>query len=638
MTVQGFYRVIPLRLTRSSRFIVLLLIWLTIGLPNTLSASNERLECSYPTREFPHRNRQHSDAISALELFLTSNPESKAIGAALVVVCPDDFSAECNSPEAATPMTLAEFEAAGGSISTTCSKDFIRFGIDEKSSGGCPEIITRIVYVGDLCGNVASCSYTMTLEGYQEPPIVKCPADITVNCVGDVPDADVGAVDAEAICGTVRVTHLGDDTSRLGLCPGIIYRSYMAQDQCGNTATCVQTITVNNNCDPDDPCAGICDIDVPVFTVDLSGSPDNQWMSPVVVSNGSCCGQAGNLSEMCVHFLLTLATDAVAIEVQILSGVASTDGLMFQLGCNETYPIDEIVCLPGGQSLDLIFCQPGNASYVFNIISYSAASLPDGNQDGIPDVCAASCDSLSLDMDECAAVFPGYGPAECTDITVTVLSGVAPFSYLWPTFDTSEGIVVCPRVTQKYTVTVTDANGCTAEASIIVYVIDVNCNGGNGVQICHIGSGQANPVTLCVTRDQVESHLAHGDILGACRENPCAQVGPITERDTTPPIIVFDVPRRVSRPFNNSDDKYVDYIFPNPVIDEMTINFEMPFSQTVVFDIFDTQGRQVDSWTFWAGAGNNTYDFNTSWLGAGLYFVRYGNGREIRSLKFVKLE
>jgi uncharacterized protein len=129
-----------------------------------------------------------------------------------------------------------------------------------------------------------------------------------------------------------------------------------------------------------------------------------------------------------------------------------------------------------------------------------------------------------------------------------VPSGAAHFRYLWTTFETSETIVVCPRMTQECKVTVSDANGCSAEASIIVYSINVSCDGSNGVQICHIRSGPANPVTLCVTRDQVESHLIHRDILGTCRENPCAQVGPITDKDTTIQVIVFDIPCRASRP------------------------------------------------------------------------------------------
>lgn len=615
MTVRGNYQVFPLCFTKSSRCLILLIFWLSVGLPSSFSASYENLD--------------------------TSDPKTSDSEATLTVVCPDDFMAKCNSAEAATPTSVAEFEAAGGSVSSTCAQGFILFEIVEKASGGCPEVITRTVTVSNSCGEVASCSYIMTLEEDVEPPIVICPSDLTVNCRSDVPSADAGSVSATDECGTVTVTHIGDDTSMVGLCPGIILRNYMAEDNCGNIATCIQTITVNNICGPNAPCSGsdtsICDIDVPVFTVDLSGSPDNSWTSPEVISSGFCCEQSGSPSEMCVHFILTLANDVAAIQVDVLSGVDSSDGLMFQLGCGDFYPIGDMVCLTGGQTYDLIFCRPSNKPYTFNITSYSAASLPDVNQDGIPDVCLFVCENLNMYMEDCHVVYPGYAPAECVEITATPLSGLPPYSYLWSSHDTAEVLTVCPTTDQVYTVTVTDANGCSSVALTTVHVINVRCNGGNGVQMCVVSNAASFPVTQCVDERQVEDFLARGDMLGSCGADPCRDTGgPILSGDTIVKDISLDPDHHGPRPFVRPGDQNGDFIFPNPVTDKMTIQYEMPFNQTVAFIIYDAQGKHIDGVTTKASAGTNTYRFNTSEIGPGLYIVRYGYGIEARSLKFVK--
>jgi hypothetical protein len=396
---------------------------------------------------------------------------------------------------------------------------------------------------------------------------------------------------------------------------------------------------VNNNCGPNDPCGSICDIDVPTFTVDLSADADGSWLSPEVTSNGTCCSQSGTPADMCVHFVVTLSADAVAIQVDILSGVTSTAGLMFQSGCDEFYPIGEVVCLQGGQTLDLMFCKPSNKPYEFNITSYSSASLPDENQDGVPDVCSPVCENLNLSYQGCAVVYPGYAPAECTEITVTPKSGIPPYTYLWLTQDTTKELIVCPIDDRIYTVTVTDANGCSSIALIQVYAVNVRCNGGVGVQMCISSNGGAFPTTQCVDERQVEDFLALGDVLGGCRLNPCGNSGgPIFQKDTSSKTIILDPDHFSPKPYVRYDDGRDDFIFPNPVHDLMTIHFEMPSHQTVAFEIFDAQGRHLNSGKYEATKGSNTYQLNTSDLSDGMYFLRYDYPGAVKSLKFIKAE
>jgi hypothetical protein len=110
-------------------------------------------------------------------------------------------------------------------------------------------IITDTYTATDDCGNPATCSRTITVID-DTPPTITCPAAVTVECVVDVPAADIGSVTTSDNCGgTVTVTHVGDGPLS-GACPATITRTYRATDGCGNFAECTQTITVDDNEDP----------------------------------------------------------------------------------------------------------------------------------------------------------------------------------------------------------------------------------------------------------------------------------------------------------------------------------------------------------------------------------------------------
>lgn len=130
---------------------------------------------------------------------------------------------------------------------------------------------------------------------------------------------------------------------------------------------------------------------------------------------------------------------------------------------------------------------------------------------------------LKVEFPTCAEVFPAYAPAACAKLNPTITGGVATYRYLWNDLSTAETLATCPAISTPYLVTVTDANGCTSAAEILVEAIDISC-GNNKVYVCHLPEGQPeNAQTICISPSAVDQHLAEheGCSLGACGSVAC---------------------------------------------------------------------------------------------------------------------
>ena len=132
----------------------------------------------------------------------------------------------------------------------------------------CEATITRTWTVTDDCGNATVKDQIITVADDIDPTIT-CPADITVQCIDDVPAPDISLVTATDNCSGVTVTFEGD-VSDGNTCPEIITRTYRATDGCGNFVECTQTITV------DDTTAPVISPQASDGQVDcISGDPDS---------------------------------------------------------------------------------------------------------------------------------------------------------------------------------------------------------------------------------------------------------------------------------------------------------------------------------------------------------------------------
>lgn len=136
---------------------------------------------------------------------------------------------------------------AGGTVSDNCDPNPTVTHVSDVSDGNrCPEVITRTYRATDACGNWAECTQVITVDDTIAPVIKACPGNITVN-------ADAGVCTA-VVTWTLPTATDNCDPNPVVACsppsgstfgPGATLVTCTATDACGNTDSCVQTITVD---------------------------------------------------------------------------------------------------------------------------------------------------------------------------------------------------------------------------------------------------------------------------------------------------------------------------------------------------------------------------------------------------------
>jgi len=177
----------------------------------------------------------------------------------LIINCPPDLVITCED-------SIDAVNAAGGAT----------------ADGGCPGTIDIIHTDGEtgpglgFCGTLLRtwtatdecfisefCVQTITITGV-DPPAFSCPPDVTLDCAieetaglyADPGTGTTGYPDYTSSCGTSEVT-FADVTTLADTCLTGIERTWTVTDSCGYSATCLQTISVNDvdapivDCPPD---------------------------------------------------------------------------------------------------------------------------------------------------------------------------------------------------------------------------------------------------------------------------------------------------------------------------------------------------------------------------------------------------
>lgn len=190
---------------------------------------------------------------------------------------------ECSSAVPAPYGNASQFIAAGGQVGDNCSGTVIVSFVSEAvTPGSCANryTITRTYRATDVCGNSSTATQTIEVNDVT-PPAITCPAPVTVTCASEVPAPNISSVTATDNCGGAVTITVAPDVVSNQVCANkyTISRTYTATDICGNSNSCTQIITVNDNVPPVITCPNDmlveCAADVPAPNIALVSATDN---------------------------------------------------------------------------------------------------------------------------------------------------------------------------------------------------------------------------------------------------------------------------------------------------------------------------------------------------------------------------
>ena len=167
------------------------------------------------------------------------------------VTCPPNITVDCSvgilPAVTGSPVVSDNCTAAGSLAVTYADIEIIPLGCNGTGT------IQRTWNVTDACGNSTSCVQIIQITDLLKPTII-CPPPVTISCESPVSPDITGAASATDNCtpvGKIDIVYSDDESGVFGCNgTGILKRTWMAMDLCGNTSTCVQQIWIIDDTDP----------------------------------------------------------------------------------------------------------------------------------------------------------------------------------------------------------------------------------------------------------------------------------------------------------------------------------------------------------------------------------------------------
>jgi hypothetical protein len=206
-----------------------------------------------------------------------------------VVTCPGPISVQCFA-DVPTPNT-----ALVSAVDNCDASPTIVWLSDQVGTGNCPKTIIRTYKAIDDCGNIGTCTQTITVND-NTPPVITCPPNESIYCGESSDPSNTGYATATDNCtasGSIVITYIDTPNG------GGFTRTWKATDECGNQSTCQQTISTPPDLTPPqitcpDDITVECFADVPAPSPVSVVVIDNCDPNPVVVfvddeRNGTSC-------------------------------------------------------------------------------------------------------------------------------------------------------------------------------------------------------------------------------------------------------------------------------------------------------------------------------------------------------------
>ncbi|MEO6133151.1 MAG: HYR domain-containing protein, partial [Saprospiraceae bacterium] len=179
------------------------------------------------------------------------------------IICPGNVTVDCNASTAPSNTGTAI------AIDICDATPTITYSDVTVATVNCAVgyIIMRTWKATDHSGNMSTCMQTIVLTD-NTPPVITCPANLTIACTASTAPANTGTATASDHCDATPTVTFTDISIGAG-CPQeqTIKRTWKATDDCGNSSTCVQTIFVDDNLAPVISCP-------PNVSIECSASTD----------------------------------------------------------------------------------------------------------------------------------------------------------------------------------------------------------------------------------------------------------------------------------------------------------------------------------------------------------------------------
>ncbi len=236
-------------------------------------------------------------------------------------------------------------------------------------TGVCPEIITRTWTATDVCGNSDNCAQTIQIVDNVDP-VISCPDDMAVECdISLAPENTGGSATAtDDSDQSVDITH--SDSTATGTCAqeGVITRTWTATDDCGNTSSCNQDITVADSQAPGITCPADSSIECIVSSASANCIAELQ---SIAASTDSSVTGSATATDNCdtavdISFSDSLAQGTCANEKEIIRTWTANDNCGNANSCDQTINVVD-------NSAPSITC-PANATINCEDDSTSAAT------------------------------------------------------------------------------------------------------------------------------------------------------------------------------------------------------------------------------------------------------------------------
>lgn len=232
-----------------------------------------------------------------------------------------------------------------------------------------------------------------------------------------------------------------------------------------------------------------------------------------------------------------------------------------------------------------------------------------------------------------ATFSPVNGTCQITpQINVTVNGGTSPFSFAWNNGATTQNVT--GLTAGNYTVTITDANGCTFSNSATVTdnsTLNVTFNTQNPTQGNSNGSITANPNG----GTSPYSFLWSTGASTASVSNLAAGSYTVTITDQSGCVRIATVILNGANGIATVTDLVMIKVYPNPAQDICNIQIELNATQKLIMRMLNNLGQQV-----WEKELNSfkqgTETVNLNHLASGVYFIQVQLSSGMQTIRFVK--